>query len=89
MIATVSNAWFTYRVFRVSATSAVRAMLASVYVGEIYKILLTGALFICVFVLIEPIDAMALFATYFQGHMTPIRGNVFDNNSEDIQYNSE
>ena len=89
MIATVSNAWFTYRVFRVSATSAASAMLASVYVGEIYKIMLTGALFVCAFVLIEPIDALALFVTYFLVHITPLLVNVFDNDSEDIQIKAE
>jgi len=88
MIATVSNAWFTYRVFTVGATSAASAMLASVYVGEIYKIMLTGALFVCAFVLIEPINALALFASYFLVHITPLLVNVFDNDSEDIQYKS-
>lgn len=86
MIATVSNAWFTYRVFRVSATSAASAMLTSVYVGEIYKILLTGALFVCAFVLIKPVDALALFVSYFLIHMTPLLVNVFDRNDEDIRY---
>ena len=46
-------------------------MLASYYSGEIYKIVLTGALFICAFVLIKPISALAFLLTYFAIHMTP------------------
>jgi len=71
MIATIASAWFAYKVFRVSPTSAAVTMIASAYTGEIYKILLTGALFICAFVLIKPISALALLITYFVIHMTP------------------
>jgi ATP synthase protein I len=71
LIATIANAWFAYKVFRVSPDSAAQTMLASAYMGEIYKIILTGALFICAFVLIKPISAVALLITYFVIHMTP------------------
>lgn len=70
-IATVTNAWFAYKVFRVSPESPPESMLASAYIGEIYKIVLTGALFVCAFVLIEPINAVLLLITYFVIHMTP------------------
>lgn len=86
MIATIASAWFTWRVFRVDANSAARAMLASVYVGEIYKLVLTGALFICVFVLVSPLNAPALFLTYFLIHITPLLVNIFDGNVDDIKY---
>ncbi len=72
MIATVANAWFAYKVFRVRPDSAAVTMLASAYTGEMYKIMLTGALFICAFVLIRPVSAVALLITYFLVHMTPI-----------------
>ena len=65
MIATIASAWFAYKVFRVSPESAAQTMLASAYMGEIYKIILTGALFLCAFVLIKPISALALLITYF------------------------
>ncbi len=71
MIATVASAWFAYKVFRVSPHSEAVTMIASAYTGEIYKILLTGALFICAFVLIRPVSALALLITYFVIHMTP------------------
>jgi ATP synthase protein I len=71
MIATIASAWFAYKVFRVSPDSAAQTMLASAYTGEIYKIILTGALFICAFVLIKPVSALALLITYFVIHMTP------------------
>lgn len=71
LIATIASAWFAYKVFRVSPDSAAQTMLASAYVGEIYKIILTGALFICAFVLIKPVNAAALLITYFVIHMTP------------------
>ena len=71
MIATVASAWFAYKVFRVSPYSEAITMIASAYTGEIYKIILTGALFICAFVLIKPVSALALLITYFVIHMTP------------------
>jgi len=71
MIATVATAWFAYKVFRVSPDSEAVTMLASAYTGEVYKIILTGALFICAFVLIKPVSALALLITYFVIHMTP------------------
>ena len=71
LIATIASAWFAYKVFRVSPESAAHTMLASAYMGEVYKIILTGALFICVFVLIKPISAAVLLVTYFVIHMTP------------------
>ena len=77
LIATIASAWFAYKVFRVSPDSAAQTMLASAYTGEIYKIILTGALFICAFVLIKPVSALALLITYFVIHMTPAMVSAF------------
>lgn len=71
-IATIASAWFAYKVFRVAPESAAETMLISAYTGEIYKIILTAALFLCAFVLITPINAVALLITYFVIHMTPV-----------------
>lgn len=71
LIATIANAWFAYKVFRVSPDSEVQTMLASAYIGEIYKIVLTGAMFLCAFVLIKPVSAWVLLISYFVVHMTP------------------
>jgi ATP synthase protein I len=81
LIATIASAWFAYKVFRVSPESAAQTMLASAYIGEIYKIILTGALFICAFVLIKPISAMALLITYFVIHMTPAMVSALSNSA--------
>ena len=79
LIATIATAWFAYKVFSVSPDSAAESMVASAYMGEIYKILLTGALFICAFVLIKPISAASLLITYFVVYMTPAMVSGLDN----------
>ena len=81
LIATIASAWFAYKVFRVSPDSAAQTMLASAYMGEIYKIILTGALFICAFVLIKPVSAAALLITYFVIHMTPAMVSALANSA--------
>ena len=83
-IATIASAWFAYKVFRVSPDSAVEIMLVSAYLGEIYKIILTAALFICAFVLIKPISAVALLITYFIVHMTPAMVSSLGQGAGDI-----
>ena len=81
LIATITTAWFAYKVFSVSPDSAAESMIASAYMGEIYKILLTGALFICAFVLIKPISAASLLITYFVIYMTPAMVSARDNSA--------
>ena len=71
LIATLANAWFAYKVFRVSPDNTAETMLVSAYIGETYKIVLTAALFVCVFVLIKPLSAVAFLITYFVIHMAP------------------
>jgi ATP synthase protein I len=83
LIATIASAWFAYKVFRVSPGSAAETMLASAYMGEIYKIVLTGALFLCAFVLIKPISAVALLISYFVIHMTPALVSAMDSKVDD------
>ncbi len=78
LIATLANAWFAIKVFRVSPTVVAETLLTTFYVGEIYKFVLTGALFIIAFVLIKPLSVVALLITYFIVHMTPAVLNVFD-----------
>jgi len=83
LIAAVANAWLAVKVFRVNSTETVETLLATFYVGEIYKFILTGAMFIMAFVLIKPVNAIALLTTYFLIHMTPAVVNVLakDSNS--------
>ena len=77
LIATLANAWLAIKVFRVKSTVAAESLLTTFYVGEIYKFIFTGAMFIVAFVLIKPVSAIALLLTYFLIHMTPAVVNVF------------
>ena len=76
LIATLANAWFALKVFRVKPTVAAETLLTTFYVGEIYKFIFTGAMFVIAFVLIKPINVVALLVTYFFIHMTPAVLNV-------------
>ncbi len=76
LIATLANAWFAQKVFRLRPSVTADKMLAAFYVGEIYKIVLTCAMFIIVFVTVESINAAALLITYLFIHMTPAVQNV-------------
>ncbi len=88
-IATIASAWFAYKVFRVGPESAAEIMLVSAYLGEIYKIILTAALFICAFVLIKPVSAVALLISYFIVHMTPAMVSSLGSESSDIKIKRE
>ena len=81
LIATVANAWFAVKVFRKksieSSIETAETVLTTFYVGEIYKFIFTGAMFFMAFVLIKPVSAIALLATYFLIHLTPAVVNIF------------
>lgn len=81
LIATLANAWFALKVFRVKSEEAPEVLLTAFYVGEIYKFLLTGAMFVIVFVLIKPLNIVALLGIYFTIHMTPAMVNAFSRDS--------
>jgi ATP synthase protein I len=84
LIATLANAWFAIKVFRVKPTVAAETLLATFYVGEIYKFIFTGAMFIVAFVLIKPLSAVALLVTYFLIHMTPAVQNAFGKDCQNV-----
>jgi ATP synthase protein I len=77
LIATLANAWFALKVYRVKPTVTPEILLSTFYVGEIYKFIFTGAMFIMAFVLIKPLNVVALLVTYLLIHMTPVFVNVF------------
>lgn len=89
LIATLANAWFALKVFRVKSTVAAETLLSTFYVGEIYKFVFTGAMFIVAFVLVKPISVVALLVTYFLIHMTPALVNAFSNEAFDDARNKE
>jgi len=77
LIATMANAWFALKVFRSKPTIKPEVLLTTFYVGEIYKFVFTGAMFVMAFVMIKPINVVALLVTYFLIHLTPAVVNVF------------
>ena len=83
LIATLANAWLALKVFSVKSTAAAETLLTTFYVGEIYKFVFTGAMFIVAFVLIKPVSVIALLITYFLIHMTPAVVNVFSSKTFD------
>jgi ATP synthase protein I len=83
LIATLANAWFALKVFRLKPTVKPEILLTAFYVGEIYRFIFTGAMFVIAFVLIKPLSVVALLVTYFLIHLTPALVNVFS--IKDIQ----
>jgi ATP synthase protein I len=77
MTATLANAWFALKVFRIKPGETSESLLATFYVGEIYKFVLTGALFVIAFVLIKPLNVVALLGTFLVVHLTPAVASVF------------
>ena len=77
MTATLANAWFALKVFRIKPGETTKSLLATFYVGEIYKFMLTGAMFIIAFVLIKPLNVVALLGTFLIIHLTPAVASVF------------
>lgn len=77
LIATLANTWFAVKVFRVKSKATEESVLATFYIGEIYKFIFTGAMFVIAFVLIKPLSAVALLAAYFLIHITPAVQNAF------------
>jgi ATP synthase protein I len=56
--------WFARQAFRFAGASNTHRVLASIYWGETGKFLFSGLLFALVFVLLQPMDIIALFAGY-------------------------
>lgn len=78
LIATLANGWFALKVFRVKSKTAPEVILAAFYVGEIYKFILTGAMFVIAFVLIKPLNIVALLMMYLTIHLTPAMMSAFN-----------
>lgn len=56
--------WFSLRVLVKNTAQTPREILANMYISETGKVLLAVALFSLVFMLVEPLNASALFVTY-------------------------
>ena len=77
LIASIANGWFALKVFRIDHVEHPGTLLTAFYVGEIYKYLLTAALFIMAFVLIRPVNIIVLMSVFFLVQLTPAVVNVF------------
>ena len=71
LIATITSGWFALKVFAGRKTKQAADELRSFYWAEINKIVMTGAMFIAVFVLIRPVNGAALLAVYFLVYIAP------------------
>lgn len=72
VIAIVTSMWFALKVFNARQTNEPAVELRSFYLAEINKIILTGAMFATVFVLIKPVNGAALLVVYFFVYITPV-----------------
>ena len=71
LIAMITSAWFAFKVFSGQKTNNPAKELQGFYWAEINKIVMTGAMFLAVFVLIKPVNGAALLAVYFLVYITP------------------
>lgn len=72
LIAIVATTWFAIKVFAGRDTKQPAVELRSFYLAEINKLIITGAMFVAVFVVIKPVNGAALLAVYFLVYITPI-----------------
>lgn len=64
LIFLVPHAYFAYKAFAHTGAREARRAVHALYTGEAVKLSMTAVLFAAVFMLMEPIDKVALFATY-------------------------
>lgn len=72
IIAMVTTTWFALKVFADRKTNQPAVELRTFYLAEINKLVITGAMFIAVFVIIKPVNGAALLAVYFFVYITPV-----------------
>lgn len=63
-IALVANAYFAYKAFRYFGARSARAIVQSIWAGAAGKWVITAVLFALVFVGVEPLEPVMLFAGY-------------------------
>lgn len=64
MIGLLPNLYFTYKAFRYFGARSAKAIVQSLWSGEMGKLILTAALFALVFAGVERLNVAALFAGY-------------------------
>ncbi|ASP37888.1 ATP F0F1 synthase subunit I [Bacterioplanes sanyensis] len=73
LLCALPNAYFIWRVFRFTGARSTPRIVQSLYRGEAWKFLLTAMGFAVVFIHVEPLNYLALFA----GYLTVQLGHVF------------
>lgn len=64
LIALLANVYFAFKAFRYFGARSARAVVQSLWAGEMGKQILAAALFALVFVGVKPLDPIALFTGY-------------------------
>jgi len=64
LIAWLANLYFAHKAFRYFGARSVKAVVQSLWSGEMGKLILTAALFALVFVGVRPLELLALFGGY-------------------------
>ena len=64
LIQIAGSAYFARQVWRYSGARQTRSMVQAMYAGESGKILLTASMFAAVFILVEPLNGVLVFAGY-------------------------
>ena len=72
LISAVPNAYYARTVFRQLGARAMVRTVKAIYMGELIKLVLMGAGFALAFTLVEPVDAIALFAGFVLVHLVGI-----------------
>lgn len=69
LISLIPNAGFASLVFRHSGARAMGAVVRNAYLGELMKLMMIGAGFGLVFVLVDPLHVLGLFTGFVLVHM--------------------
>lgn len=69
LISIIPNAYFAAKVFSQSGARAMETVVRNAYLGEFIKLALMGAGFSLVFVLVEPLQALGVFAGFVLVHI--------------------
>lgn len=76
LVAIIPQAWFALRLFGLRDKRSVQVMARSGYAAEVAKFMLSALGFAAVFVLLRPIDGLAVFAGYLLMLGIQIGGSV-------------
>ena len=64
LIALLANVFFAYKAFRYFGARSAKAIVQSLWAGEMGKQILAAALFALLFVVVRPLEPLAVFAGY-------------------------